>query len=374
MSEKKRGLGRGLGALIPASEENTSATDQDDSFHVKHDDIDVSTLDRPIDLLFGGGRKRNKANKAVDADKSVKKSEFDEKSEGDLHRSKKTEDLKLTDSQSELQSIPGLSLTEVKLDDIRPNPKQPRQVFDEDELAELAESIREVGLLQPIVVRQLAAVGSESDPHYELIMGERRWRASQRATLKTIPALVKSTNDDDLLRDALLENLHRSQLNPLEEAAAYQQLLEDFGITHDQLAERIKRSRPKITNSIRLLKLPGSVQNKVAAGVLSAGHARALLGLLNPQEIEDLAKRIIAEGLSVRATEEIVMLGKNAHKGSLTKRKTRRAPLEIFKDYSDQLSTKLDTTVKITSGQKKGKISIEFASADDLKRIIDILN
>jgi ParB family chromosome partitioning protein len=264
-------------------------------------------------------------------------------------------------------SIAGAVYREVPIDSIKPNPKQPRQVFDEDALAELEFSINEFGLMQPIVVRALP------DDQFELVMGERRWRASQRAGLDTIPAIVRETADDDMLRNALLENIHRVQLNPLEEAAAYQQLLEEFEVTHEELANRIGRSRPAITNMIRLLKLPLPVQRRVAAGVLSAGHARALLGLEDLGAQEELAARIVAEGLSVRATEEIVTLAKNEApaKPKPAPRKPMQAP--GLREVADRLSNSFDTRVKVELGRRKGRIVVEFASVDDLERIVELM-
>ncbi|MQA93112.1 MAG: ParB/RepB/Spo0J family partition protein [Streptosporangiales bacterium] len=260
--------------------------------------------------------------------------------------------------------VDGAYLEEVAVSAITPNPRQPRHHFDDEALAELSASIGEVGLLQPVVVRNLGP------GRYELIMGERRWRASQNAGLRKIPAIVRETNDDEMLRDALMENLHRQQLNPLEEAAAYQQLLDDFGATHDELAKRIGRSRPHITNTLRLLNLPARVQSRVAAGVLSAGHARALLALDDPEAQDHLAGRIVAEGLSVRAVEEIITMG-GAGAPPKEKRKAGRAPVAPgIKDLADRLSDHFDTRVKVELGRRKGKITVEFASLDDLERII----
>jgi ParB family chromosome partitioning protein len=252
---------------------------------------------------------------------------------------------------------------ELPIGAITPNPRQPRQVFEEDALAELVLSIREVGLLQPIVVRPVG------EATYELVMGERRWRASQAAGLTTIPAIVRDTGDDAMLRDALLENLHRSQLNPLEEAAAYDQLLADFSCTHEELARRIGRSRPQISNTLRLLKLPAPVQRRVAAGVLSAGHARALLGLDDPQAQELIAHRIVAEGLSVRAVEEIVALG-GPDPAPEPRRQVRRPTAPGLVDLSERLSDRLETRVRIQMGKTRGKVMIEFATLDDLDRIV----
>ena len=255
---------------------------------------------------------------------------------------------------------------EVDINLISPNPKQPRTVFDEEQLAELALSIKEVGLLQPPVVRSIG------NGKYQLIMGERRYRASKLAGLKSIPVIVRQTPDDQLLREALVENIHRSQLNPLEEGAAYQQLLNDFGYTHDELADRLGKSRPAITNTMRLLNLPASVQRRVAAGVLSAGHARALLSLTDEKEIEALANRIVAEGLTVRAVEEIVSTGAAKLKGGSVKRGKLLAPR--LKEISDQLSDTLDTRVSVELGKQKGKIVIEFATMEDLERITKLIN
>lgn len=272
---------------------------------------------------------------------------------------------------AELSAVPGARLLELDVHDIHPNRKQPRQVFDEDELAELAYSIGELGVLQPVVVRR----SREADgPDYELVMGERRWRATQRAGLEVIPAIVRDTGDDDLLRDALLENLHRSQLNPLEEAAAYQQLMEEFGASQEELSRRIGRSRPQISNTLRLLRLPALVQRRVAAGVLSAGHARALLGLEDPAEMERLAQRIVAEGLSVRATEEAVTVSKSRKPTVRRSAATQERHRERLDYIADAFSDKLDTSVKINLGARKGRMTIEFASVDDLNRIITVLD
>lgn len=264
--------------------------------------------------------------------------------------------------------VAGAVYREIAVTAIKTNPKQPRQVFDQDAIDELSFSIKEFGLMQPIVVREL-----EGDS-YELVMGERRWRATQQAGLKTIPAIVRQTADDVMLRDALLENIHRVQLNPLEEAAAYQQLLEEFGVTHEQLADRIGRSRPVVTNTIRLLKLPLPVQRRVAAGVLSAGHARALLGLDDAGMQEDLAAKIVAEGMSVRATEEAVTLAKNEKpkKEKAAPRKQMHAP--GLQELAERLSDNFDTRVKVELGQRKGRIVVEFGSVDDLERIIGLMS
>jgi ParB family chromosome partitioning protein len=277
---------------------------------------------------------------------------------------------------SEMGSGMGAVYREIAPSDIEPNPRQPRQVFDEEALSELVHSIREFGLLQPIVVR--AVPGSQSGARYQIVMGERRWRAAQEAGLTAIPAIVRETGDDNLLRDALLENIHRVQLNPLEEAAAYQQLLDEFGVTHDELASRIGRSRPLITNMIRLLKLPIPVQRRVAAGVLSAGHARALLSLESgPEAQEELAGRIIAEGLSVRATEEAVTLANHEanRRDATAPPSERRKPIQMpgLQDVAERLSNAFDTRVTVSLGKRKGKIVVEFASVDDLQRIVGMM-
>src|SRR5271154_5137149 len=255
---------------------------------------------------------------------------------------------------------------------IEPNPRQPRQVFDDEALSELVHSIREFGLMQPIVVRALTAPGGA---RYQLVRGERRWRAAQTAGLTAIPAIVRETADDNLLRDALLENIHRAQLNPLEEAAAYQQLLDEFDVTHEELAARIGRSRPLITNMIRLLRLPIAVQRRVAAGVLSAGHARALLSLDAGAEAQEaLAARIVAEGLSVRATEEAVTLANRSEPSQPVV--PRRKPIHMpgLQDVAEQLSSAFDTRVTVSLGKRKGKIVVEFGSVDDLQRIVELMN
>ena len=254
---------------------------------------------------------------------------------------------------------------EIDLNNISANPKQPRTVFDEDQLTELALSIKEVGLLQPPVVRSIG------NGKYQLIMGERRFRAAKLAGLKSIPVIIRQTSDDQLLREALVENIHRSQLNPLEEGAAYQQLLNDFNYTHDELAVKLSKSRPAITNTMRLLNLPPTVQRKVAAGVISAGHARALLSLTDEKEIENLANRIVAEGLTVRAVEEIVATGgAKVKSGSL---RTGKLLSPKLKEISDQLSDYLETRVHVELGKKKGKIVIAFATVEDLERINKVI-
>lgn len=262
-----------------------------------------------------------------------------------------------------LRQVPGVSMRDLPVAQIRPNPNQPRQQFDEEALAELVHSLREIGLLQPIVVRPRAG-------EYEIVAGERRWRAAQQAGWTTIPALVRETADADLLRDALLENLHRVQLNPLEEAAAYQQLLADFGVTQEELADRLGRSRPHLTNTLRLLKLPPAVQRRVAAGVLSAGHARALLSLQTPEQMEILANRIVAEGLSVRTTEELVS-------SDVPKpRRRRRTPekSEFAQTVETALAARFDTSVEVSTAGRRGRLTIHFADSDDLQRILDLMS
>jgi ParB family transcriptional regulator, chromosome partitioning protein len=268
------------------------------------------------------------------------------------------------DGDPVLRYVAGAYFEEVQVGSIAPNPRQPRRTFDEDALDELSASIAEVGLLQPVVVRKLG------DASYELVMGERRWRASQRAGLDVIPAIVRDTNDDDMLRDALMENLHRQQLDPLEEAAAYQQLLDDFGATHEQLAQKVGRSRPHISNTLRLLNLPPAVQKRVAAGVISAGHARALLSIEDPAGQERLAQRIVAEGLSVRAVEEIVATGGEGPVKAPRKAPANRPVAPALRVLADRLSDRFETRVKVELGRTKGKITVEFATIDDLERIV----
>ena len=251
---------------------------------------------------------------------------------------------------------------EVSIDSISPNPKQPRTVFNEEAMAELVASIKEIGILQPPVVRQTTA------GRYELIMGERRFRAAKLAGLRSIPVIIRQTPDNELLREAIIENIHRSQLNPLEEAAAYTQLLQDFNCTHDELAQKLGRSRPLISNTMRLLNLPASVQSRVASGIISAGHARALLGLENEAEIDRLAKRIVAEGLSVRAVEEIIA-ATSPKAASKTKKKSGGTSPEV-NEIAERLGDHLDTRVKIKGGKTKGEISIEFSGYADLARIV----
>lgn len=325
MATKKRGgLGRGIGALIPQS---------------------PSSGERPVDVFFPA----NGAAAAIEA----------------------AEEIIDADAGAELQEVPGARLTRLPVAEIVPNRSQPRTEFDEEALEELTHSVREFGVFQPIVVRAIEPAPPAGEPRYELIMGERRLRASKRAGLETIPAIVRSTADEHMLRDALLENLHRAQLNPLEEASAYQQLLADFGITQEQLAERIGRSRPQISNTIRLLRLPEPVQTRVAAGVLSAGHARAILSLDGDGEaMQRLAEKIVNEGLSVRAAE-----------AAASEEPKRRAPKPRaggvqaqLGEIAERLGDRFHTRVAVKLGAKKGQIIIDFATIADLKRILSDLD
>ncbi|WNB85593.1 ParB/RepB/Spo0J family partition protein [Cellulomonas sp. ATA003] len=375
MSEKRRGLGRGLGALIP------TASDAQRPVDVFFPDVtgaaaaaaaakaaaagavDTAASDNPaVRADEGGVRGANTATILVqEAGDEVPDDEPISSPQGD----------DVPRGTGDLVPVPGARFAELPVDSIRPNSRQPRTVFDEDALEELTVSIREIGVLQPIVVRP----ARDDESGYELIMGERRWRATQRAGLPTVPAIVRDTDDADLLRDALLENLHRSELNPLEEAAAYQQLLDDFGCTHDELATRISRSRPQISNTLRLLRLPPLVQRRVAAGVLSAGHARALLGLTDGAAIERLAQRIVAEGLSVRATEEIVSLGGDPERPVSASRRSRGGHrADAVDELAARLSDRFETRVKIALGKSKGRITVEFASVQDLNRILSTLS
>ncbi|MFD7917947.1 ParB/RepB/Spo0J family partition protein [Streptomyces sp. NPDC059740] len=345
MSDRRRGLGRGLGALIPAAPPNSEENN----------------------LSMGVGATSPTAVPVIPADRGVAAAKVTSLPRRAVSRETSSEEA--AEAGEEIAAVAGAHFAELPLDSITPNPRQPRDVFDEDALSELVTSIQEVGLLQPVVVRQL---GSE---RYELIMGERRWRACREAGLEKIPAIVRATEDERLLLDALLENLHRAQLNPLEEAAAYDQLLRDFKCTHDELADRIGRSRPQVSNTLRLLKLSPSVQRRVAAGVLSAGHARALLGVDEAEEQDRLAHRIVAEGLSVRAVEELVTLLGSRSKAA-TKAKGPRAGARVspaLSDLASRLSDRFETRVKVDLGQKKGKIVVEFASMDDLERILGTL-
>ena len=413
-ARKHTGLGRGLGALIPQASEQTPNNAP-------------SAPSRPLDVFFpegssGGKRggsakdllqpkrgtasskKKRPAMPSVDAaggrrgagsrgglgggingSDSRQKAARVPATGSSANEADKREEQNVSRETSvdhELLPVPGASFAEIAIDQIVPNTKQPREVFDEDDLKELSASIKEVGVLQPVVVRSIPAKGrseklteflaEKPEARFELIMGERRLRASELAGETTIPAIIRETEDGDLLRDALLENLHRAQLNPLEEASAYQQLMADFGATQEELAKRIARSRPQIANTLRLLKLPPSVQKKVAAQVITAGHARALLSLSTPAEMERLAERIVAEGLSVRTTEEIVRLGKA--KATPRPRARQQRPLsQLGESVVSALSDAYDTRVTITEGRKKGRIVIEFAGSEDLQRIADLI-
>jgi ParB family chromosome partitioning protein len=364
VTDKRRGLGRGLGALIP----NGTAP------------VTKPAGDRPVDVFFPG--RGDGAEPEAGAGGTATLVEERSDSLEELERSLATVAPRVTpegddpgaasvESTGDLVPVPGLRFAELPVAQVRPYPRQPRQVFDEEALAELVHSVREIGVLQPVVVRP-AGADEAGQPRYELVMGERRWRAVQEAGLATIPAIVRETTDDDLLRDALLENLHRAELNPLEEAAAYQQLLDDFGCTHEELAGRIGRSRPQISNTLRLLKLPPAVQRRVAAGVLSAGHARALLGLEDTESMERLAGRIVSEGLSVRAVEEIVALGDGPVKPARRKPRPGGHTSELD-DLASRLGDRLDTRVTVALGRSKGRLSIDFASVEDLNRIVALM-
>ena len=413
-TRKHSGLGRGLGALIPQASEQTPHTAP-------------SASSRPLDVFFpegssagkrggsakdllqpkratasskkkrpampsveaAGGRRAGGSRSGLgggingsDSRTSAARQPVSTVPGGAADTHAEQEVSRETSVDRELLPVPGASFAEIAIDQIVPNTKQPREVFDEDDLKELSASIKEVGVLQPVVVRSIPATGrseklqeflaEKPEARYELIMGERRLRASELAGETTIPAIIRETDDGDLLRDALLENLHRAQLNPLEEASAYQQLMADFGATQEELAKRIARSRPQIANTLRLLKLPPSVQKKVAAQVITAGHARALLSLSTAEEMERLAERIVAEGLSVRTTEEIVRLGKA--KATPRPRARQQRPLSpLGESVVSALADAYDTRVTITEGRKKGRIVIEFAGSDDLQRIADLI-
>ena len=336
MNDRRRGLGRGLGALIPtAPPEEQYVPAQDGSSEASHAfSSTVASPNGSYGQADGGSRTGGPA---------------------------------AAESGGDVATVAGAYFAELPITAITPNARQPRQVFEEEAMAELVHSIKEVGLLQPVVVRR---TGTDT---YELIMGERRWRASQVAGQDTIPAIVRQTDDNDMLRDALLENLHRSQLNPLEEAAAYSQMLEDFGCTHEELAGRIGRSRPQISNTLRLLKLSTAVQRRVAAGVLSAGHARSLLAVDNPEVQDRLAQRVVAEGISVRGLEEIVAVGDHGSEAQRAARRNKPTAPGLI-DLADRLSDRFETRVKVDLGRSKGKITVEFASLEDLQRIVDVMD
>ena len=331
MADKKGGLGRGIGALIPTT----------------------APSDRPIDVFFAGANAQQLAAGTPDGVQSGAAAGSVAGAEG-------------------LVPVPGATFAHIALAQIVPNRVNPRTVFDDEALSELIHSVKEFGVLQPIVVRPSGE--KDGKPAFELIMGERRFRAAKEAGLVNIPAVVRDTADEDMLRDALLENIHRANLNPLEEASAYQQLLQDFGITQDQLAEKIGRSRPQITNTIRLLKLPVEVQKRVAGGVLSAGHARALLSLPSEDRMVHFANRVISEGLSVRSLEEAVALDNpkpTSPAGGGVIRPGGR--MDALKEISEKLGDQLDTKVKIALGAKKGQLTIDFATVADLQRILKLI-
>ena len=422
MAEKRRGLGRGLGALIPQSTKNSGNAEAKASEKTAPKKASTPIEEPMSDGLFEMAheakpekqRKSAKAESVEDKpaeavpaqEKPVEVQRVEEKVEAPAssqnvsrETSKKKsrvdmgaalrnttltrrpvdfffgEDVSTPQSASEerggLVPVPGAQFAELNVRDIHPNRKQPRTDFDEQDMEELIHSVREIGVLQPIVVRPSRENGAEK---YELVMGERRWRATQAAGLSTIPAIVRETEDGDLLRDALLENLHRSQLNPIEEAAAYQQLMEEFDTTQEQLAKRIGRSRPQISNTIRLLKLPALVQRRVAAGILSAGHARALLALSDQGQIETVAQKVVNEGLSVRATEELVAATSGAEAPKVRKAPRPQKHRERLDYIAEAFADKLDTSVKISLGARKGKMTIEFANVEDLNRIIRVLD
>ncbi|WP_336921468.1 ParB/RepB/Spo0J family partition protein [Aquipuribacter sp. SD81] len=348
MSTPRRGLGRGIGALIPPAPAAARP-------------VVAPPSERPVDVFFPS------VTRPASEDDRVAVAPDDETVDD---RASTGVSRETASAGADLVAVPGATFAEIPLGEIRPNPRQPRQVFDADEMAELVHSVGEIGVLQPVVVRPLSE--PEGEVRYELIMGERRWRASGEAGLATVPAVVRATEDDDLLRDALLENLHRSELNPLEEAAAYQQLLDDFGCTQDELSRRIGRSRPQVSNTLRLLRLPPAVQRRVAAGVLSAGHARALLALDDEEAAERLASRIVAEGLSVRAVEEIVASGGARPARARGPRAGRHMPL--LDDVASRLSDRLDTRVKVALGRNRGRLTVEFATVEDLDRILAVLD
>ncbi len=353
MNDRRRGLGRGLGALIPTMPPEGAAG--------------APPVTAPAAPRAGAPASAPAAGSGVPPRRfplgEIYRADADEQPEAPI----------FTESSIVADEVPGAHFAELPVDAITPNPRQPRDIFDEEAMAELVHSIREVGLLQPIVVRP---AGSGGVGKYELIMGERRWRATQEAGLDRIPAIVRETDDERMLLDALLENLHRSQLNPLEEAAAYDQLLKDFACTHEQLADRIGRSRPQVSNTLRLLKLPPKVQRRVAAGQLTAGHARALLGLETEEEQLRLAERISQELLSVRVVEEIVAVGDpDGGTKPRTARKVRAGSRvsPALTDLAARLSDRLETRVRVDLGKERGKIVIEFANMKDLQRIVAAL-
>ncbi|WP_418969318.1 ParB/RepB/Spo0J family partition protein [Alloscardovia omnicolens] len=377
MAAGRSRLGKGLGALFPTIEEESEES------NVSRETSHTSQRTQPgVQVKKNSSKKRRAVMPGIDMPSSVEAEEERPnipslKDSIPHYESTAALDALLSSTEggsvvSGLRRVDGAYLTEVKLDDIVANEHQPRQIFDEDELIELSHSIQEVGVLQPIVVREVDPATHDGH-HFELIMGERRTRASRLAQMEKIPAIVKTTADDAMLRDALLENLHRVALNPLEEAAAYQQMLKEFGLTQEKLAQSISKSRPQITNTLRLLQLPAAVQKKVAAGVLSAGHARALLSLNSAEDMEKLANRIIAEGLSVRATEELVTLMTAGESQTAKKRVARSNPWDN-PELVQRLENRFDTRVAIKGSAKRGRIEITFTSQEDLDRIIAVLS
>jgi ParB family chromosome partitioning protein len=375
MTMRQRGLGRGLGALIAPS----------DTVRPPQATAPAETRPSPSDVFFNGGAGTVRipeaatstppAQRVVTTTETVAADQIERAATnagegGGAGEAGEAGDLGDTASAVDGGRVVG-ELRVLPVDAIMPNPRQPRTEFDEDALEQLAASIREVGVLQPVVVRRTPGAGSPAP--FELVMGERRWRASQVAGLSEIPAVIRDTSDDELLREALLENLHRSELNPLEEAAAYSQLLTDFGCTHEILAQRLGTSRSHLTNTMRLLGLSPAVQRRVAAGVLSAGHARALLSLDDPAHQDALATRIVAEGLSVRAVEELVAVAQPARRRRTAGPAGRPAVPELD-DIAARLTERLDTRVKVVMGRSKGRITVEFAGVDDLQRILEAMS
>ena len=383
MSDKRRGLGRGIGALIPPAPAQAPASEPTPQPGAPPPPAvrqgRPARREDPIDVFFPaserGARARGAVARTTDTGPSRRSYAHVSRETGAEHLA--PEPVTTSEAEPALVSVPGAEFAELPVSSIRPNLRQPRQIFEPDALAELVVSIREVGVLQPIVVRRSPDAPGADEPgtsaQYELIMGERRWRASQEAGLDVVPAIIRGTEDDHMLRDALLENLHRSDLNPLEEASAYQQLLDDFGCTQDELSQRIGRSRPQISNTLRLLRLAPGVQRRVAAGVLSAGHARALLAVDDPAEAERLATRIVAEGLSVRAVEEIVASGGTVRRAprAATRGSARQPELD---SVASRLSDRLDTRVSVALGKSRGRLTVEFATVDDLDRILAVLD
>ncbi|MDK6830514.1 ParB/RepB/Spo0J family partition protein [Actinomycetaceae bacterium UMB8039B] len=392
-ASRKRG-GSAASLLNPKTTKSASKTTKKASSRTKK--VETSTSVSPAESLEENVKMRSSATKARSTQsKSEPRSlspiadAFDKHSAQESNQQLAQHDLSSDEANvsretlDNLVPVPGATFAEIPHDLIVPNTRQPREVFDEDDLAELRDSIREVGVLQPIVVRPInfdapmtermqEFLAEKPNARFELIMGERRLRASELAGLEAVPAIIRQTEDSDLLRDALLENLHRAQLNPLEEASAYQQLMADFGTTQEELSKRIARSRPQIANTMRLLKLPPSVQSKVAAQTISAGHARALLALNSPEEMESLAQRIIAEGLSVRTTEELIRLGRVKAQTGPTRRREKIVSA-LGQAVISSLSDVYETRVTITEGVRKGKIVIEFAGEEDLQRIADLI-